>query len=78
MTNYDVLKKLIGHIEPVGESHTDDARYYNLMEQCDIVEQLLHEVKQVSEYKDKVEYSMKKSGVFARQFLERIKEELES
>lgn len=76
MTNYDVLKKLVGHTEPVGESHTDDVRYYNLMETCDIVEQLLHEIRQVSEYKDRTEYSMKKSGVFAHQFLERIKEEL--
>jgi len=30
MTNYDVVQKMLGQIEPVGETNTDNTRFINL------------------------------------------------
>lgn len=37
MTNYDVVTKLIGPIDPTGETHTDMERYTNLETMCGLV-----------------------------------------
>ena len=41
MEVYDVVKKLIGPIEPVGESHTDEKRFENLKALTELVDSLL-------------------------------------
>lgn len=69
MTNYDVIKKLTGKIEPVGESHTDDKRLENLKETVVIVEQLLNDIYQVAKNESRHEHSMKVAGKYAREYL---------
>ncbi len=34
MNNFDVVKKLIGEVRPVGETNTDNARFENLKALC--------------------------------------------
>jgi len=69
---YDVVKKLIGPIEPVGESHTDAKRMENLEKMTALINQLLADVDQVIPFKDRVEFSMKRAGEHASKFFDRL------
>jgi hypothetical protein len=73
MDIYGIVKKLIGEIEPIGDSSVDEKRYDNLLEYCLLIERLLQDIKDVTYYKDKVEYSMSKSGKRANDFIDEIK-----
>ena len=73
MTNYDLVKKLIGEIEPVGESHTDEKRYENLKEFIDLVYELIQDLHSVAGYENNYQHSMKKAGEHVRQFLFEIR-----
>lgn len=65
----EIVMKLNGPIEPVGESHTDEVRLNNLKNLCDLVEDLVGEIQQICPNKDRVEYSMKEAGKYAHAFL---------
>jgi len=65
----DVVMKLIGPVEPVGESHTDDRRFNNLKELCDLVEELVTEINRVCPNRTCHEHSMKQAGEYAYRFL---------
>lgn len=69
MTNYDVVKKLIGNIQPIGETNEDGRRLENLDEAFDVVENLVDNLKDVSSNADRVEHSMKEAGEKAENFL---------
>lgn len=65
-----VIKKLIGNINPVGETVEDHIRLENLKTLCEVVNELVSDIDHVSyQYKDRVEYSIKESQQFAEQFL---------
>ncbi len=74
-TTSDLVKRVIGPISPVGESHTDEKRYQNLEHMIEVVNRLLYEIWRVSENKNRVEFSMKKAGQTAYEFLKDVKEE---
>ena len=69
MDVHEVVMKLVGPVEPVGETHTDDIRFENLKQLCDLVEELVDEINRVCPNKNRCEYSMKRSGEFAHAFL---------
>lgn len=70
---YEVVKKLVGPINPVGESHTDKNRFENLKVMTELVDCLLTDINAVSyKNKDRVEASMKKAGNFASKFFDEI------
>jgi len=75
MDVYDVVKKLLGPIEPIGDSGIDEKRFSNLIETEKLVNQLLFDISQVASYKDCPEHSRKIAGERAEQFLKDIKEE---
>jgi hypothetical protein len=71
MTHLEIVNKLIGPIEPVGETTADDARYANLKAKCELVEQLILDIQFVANTnKGRSEYSMKRAGEYAERFLE--------
>jgi len=73
MTNYDVVKKLIGPINPVGETNTDNERFENLKAMCELVDQLLTDIDDVAyKNKDRHELSMKRAGEYASKFYDKI------
>jgi len=76
MTNYDVVKKLIGPIEPVGETYEDEVRLANLRETLEIAGVLIEEIMDVSANADRVEDSAKDIGKKAKKFLENLLEDL--
>ena len=41
MDVYEVVEKLIGPVSPVGETHTDNARFENLKELIELTDRLL-------------------------------------
>ena len=68
-TVYEVVMKLIGEIRPIGESNADRDRFDNLMKLTKLVDKLVYEIDNIIIYKTRPEYSMKKAGVFADNFL---------
>lgn len=75
MNVYDVATKLIGSIEPVGETYTDNERYANLKEMCNMVDLLVSDIEAIAMNKGRYEYSMKRAGIYADQFLKRLREQ---
>ncbi len=74
---YKVVKKLIGNIEPVGETNEDNRRMENLKEIIDLTHGLLLDIEFVSTYKDRVEYSVKEAGEKASYFLKTLHQEID-
>jgi hypothetical protein len=58
----EIVKKLIGSIEPRGDSQIDEKRYENLIEHSYLVSDLIENLIFVSKYKDSYEGSVSKLG----------------
>jgi hypothetical protein len=70
----DVVMKLIGNIEPVGSTDIDEKRFENLVQLCDLTEELIFEIEKVAtDNKDRPEYSMKKAGEYASMYREKYR-----
>lgn len=66
----EVINKLVGAINPVGESHTDGQRFENLKVMCDIVNDLVRQIDDVSyRNRDAYESSIQKASKYANTFL---------
>lgn len=65
----DIVRKLAGPIDPVGETNTDEARFQNLKKVTELVETLLTDISKVSQNMDRFEYSMRRAGEYAFTFL---------
>jgi hypothetical protein len=74
MTNTDVVKKLIGDVQPYGAEHMDNRRLENLKAMCFLAYDLLVEIHNASKYQDTKERSMKEIGVYAATFLKEVKQ----
>ncbi len=73
MDIYEIVKKLIGPINPVGETQTDDKRFDNLKDMKELIIQLISDIDEVAtDNKNKYEYSMKKAGEFANRILDEL------
>lgn len=58
----DIAMKMIGEIEPVGETYTDDARFDHLILLLNTLDILIDEVRFILPDIDRYEYSMQKAG----------------
>lgn len=58
----DIVMKLIGEIEPVGESNVDEKRLNNLILLENTIDILIDEIQFITPNKDRVEYSINKVG----------------
>lgn len=68
----DVVCKLVGPIDPVGETNTDNTRFENLKVMCDLVEALVTDIDNVSyTHQGSYEYSRKRAADFAADFMTR-------
>ena len=68
----EIVEKLVGNIQPAGESHLDKQRLENLKLMCGLVEDLVWEINQVSKDKDRFESSMKVMGIYADNFVKNL------
>lgn len=71
----DVVRKLTGAIEPVGETHTDGQRLDNLKVMTALVDELLDDISGVSRHMDSGEYSRQQAARHAVSFLKHVTEE---
>lgn len=70
MTNTDVVKKLIGNINPIGETNTDNERFENLKALCELVNNLITDIDDMAYLnKDAREFSVKRASQYASNFL---------
>jgi hypothetical protein len=69
MTYLEIVNKLIGPINPIGETNTDGERFENLKALCNLTEGLIKQIEEVAGSKDRQEYSIKRCGDYADQFL---------
>jgi len=70
---YSIVLKLIGPINPVGESHTDDKRYENLRATSMLVENLVSDIQDVvNANRNAHEASRKKAFLYAKSILETL------
>lgn len=69
----DIVRKLIGPIDPVGETNTDNVRFENLKSMVSLVDKLLFDINKVAPSKNRAEYSMSRAGKFADVFLQEIR-----
>jgi len=65
----DIVRKVIGPISPLGESHADEIRLRNVEELLDLMDELMSDIHNIAESDSRHEASMKKLGVLARSWL---------
>jgi len=73
MEIYVVVKKLIGPINPVGETNEDNRRFENLSELANLMSSLMDDIYDVSKNSDRQEYSLMRAGKFAEGLIEGLK-----
>lgn len=64
-----VIDKLVGGIKPQGETNIDNERFENLKTLTEVLEHYHRELYDVSYYKKRQEYSIKRAGEFADTFI---------
>ena len=69
MELYEIVMKLVGPVQPVGETNADDARLKNIQALTELVDRLLGEIQTASYNADRVESSMKAIGKHAMAYL---------
>ena len=69
MDYYEIITKLIGPIQPVGESNEDSKRLENLTATTELIDRLLKDVADASDSKNRYEASMKQIGLQADMYL---------
>ena len=64
----DIVMKLIGEIDPVGESHIDEKRYKSLLLLEDVLDILIDEIMFILPYSYCYQHSIRKSQVEAKKW----------
>jgi len=73
MDIYEIVKKLVGEIEPVGASHIDKHTFENLKVMTDLVDKLHTDLDNIAyQNKDAKEESIKQSVDFINKFFDRL------
>lgn len=74
VTNFDVVKKLIGNVHPIGETYTDEERFENLRRMTELAEQIIMELEKELENENHYADSIQKSGKYIKHWFESIAE----
>ena len=70
MDIYEIVTKLVGRINPVGETNTDDERFENLKVMCELVEKLVVDIDTVGYSNKKAyEFSKKRAAEYSEKFI---------
>lgn len=70
MNHHEIVYKLIGPIDPVGETHVDSERLKNLDAMIHLVDRLLFDIAAVAKDSDSHMHSISFAGKTAAKFLE--------
>lgn len=74
---HELIEKVNGKIEPIGETHIDDSRFDNLQRLVKLVDKLIFDINEVAGLRDREQYSLKKAGQYAFNYLKEMQEALE-
>jgi len=77
MNIYEITTKLIGPIEPIGDSSQDEKRLNNLKTTADLVDKLLYDISRVVACKGHYAASINKAGSFAYGFMKDVHDQWE-
>ena len=66
---YEVVGNLTGSIMPIGETQTDNIRFENLKILTELINKLVTDIDEVGMLDKRQEYSVKRAGEFATNFL---------
>ncbi len=66
----EIVLKLTGPVEPVGETHTDNARYENLKKLIEVAKEIHMVIDGIAENENRQEFSMKRAGKEASDYLD--------
>lgn len=66
---YTVVNKLVGEIEPTGDSSVDAARYENLIHLLEFLDLILPDVVNIQKYYNSPAYSESRSGKYTRNWM---------
>lgn len=73
MTNYDVVKKLIGDIRPLGDASRDGQRLENLKAMCELMDKIHSAIDAVAyDFKDDKQGSVVACCEYANKFLDKL------
>lgn len=73
MTNYDVVKKLIGKIRPVGDASIDPQRFENLIAMCQLMDKIYTAIDDVAyDFKNDKQGSVKNACDYANAYLNKL------
>ena len=73
MELHEIVMKLAGPVQPVGETNADARRLENMRTLTELVDMLLGHISLASGYADRDEASMKAIGAHARDFLNDVR-----
>lgn len=76
MNHYEIVKKLIGNIAPIGETSADNKRFLNLSDHLILTSDLIEDIIMVSENINRQEHSMNKAGKEAYNYLKNLNNNL--
>lgn len=66
----EIIEKLIGSIEPIGDTNADNERFENLKVMCELTNSLVRKIDDVSyRHKNSHEFSVKRAVEYADNFL---------
>lgn len=66
----EIVMSLIGNINPIGQANTDNDRFENLKDLCELVDDLVGKIDDVYyKNKDSHEFSVKRASDYANKFL---------
>jgi hypothetical protein len=77
MSIYEIVKKLIGSIEPYGDSGIDNKRSINLDEHIELVFGLVTDLIKTADFKNRNEASIQNLGIKANEALLEIKNSID-
>ena len=74
MELYEIVMKLIGPVQPVGETRADEQRLESMKKLTELTDRLLFEIDAAAHNADRAEASMRAIGVHARDFMADVKD----
>ena len=70
----EIIMKLNGQVNSVGESNSDEKRFENLKTLTDLHDKITREIYEASLTADRYEASMKKIGKYAKEYLQSLED----
>jgi len=74
---HPLVQKLVGAIEPVGQTEVDELRLLNLIDHMGLLDKMVQAAISVSRNANSHEGSVKEAGQYAKAALENIKDDIE-